>query len=423
MTSHHNDPITRGVRLSIISAIRKHPAGEEVAAGIIENDECLEAILEWVEFHPATFSSSLKREVDDLLQPANWKTVEPWRRPNEAKVWTPWTQHEDNVVLARLSGCESEDWDETLRLLPGRSEEAIKGRYADSLQPHGSRGFHSNLRKMLHDHPVVMSWVSDTHFKIHDCERLSREILPMCMQIDSYESFRRQLSRSSFKVERSGTYEGAYTKADFTRIRPVREKAVAVPPPKAPHWTQDFGTSTDRSFAAWSKEEDAIVMVSCGGGDTGWNAIARGLPGRTPGDVRARYLDYLQPDGPWTQEEEDILAKQVSRGSSIRVVAALLPMHSITAVRAAKKKYVEQNPPTITTTPSGARSRGQGGRRIVWTDEEDAILIAGYNAPGGPSWSAIAQQLPRRSVHALKTRYYTFSASKRRGLWAVSQLL
>ncbi len=149
----------------------------------------------------------------------------------------PWTREEDRTVWGLCNWPGPTDWDIAMRVLPGRSEEAITSRFLDYVQP----------------------------------------------------------QRQSFKPEKV------------------------------------------RSFSKWSKEEDVKALMTCEGDvDANWDVVSRILPGRTPNQVKSRYLNHLRP---WTAQEKDIIALHIKQGSSLKILVPLLPRHKITAISAERKRH------------------------------------------------------------------------------------
>jgi hypothetical protein len=60
-------------------------------------------------------------------------------------------------------------------------------------------------------------------------------------------------------------------------------------------------------------EEDEQLKASVENGKTkDWEIIAKQMPGKSPRQCRERYINYLIPGlnlGPWTEEEDQLLAK------------------------------------------------------------------------------------------------------------------
>ena len=85
-------------------------------------------------------------------------------------------------------------------------------------------------------------------------------------------------------------------------------------------------------------------------------------------------------------------------------VAAITPPNVAVPAAAPAAAAAKTGPPARRTAAAAAGG-GKGSNR-KWTKAEDDILIAGYNAPGGVSWAAVAQQLPGRTAEAVRHRYH-----------------
>ena len=98
----------------------------------------------------------------------------------------------------------------------------------------------------------------------------------------------------------------------------------------------------------WTKEEDAIisemvktasVLQQAGNGEsqTKWSDIAKRLPGRLGEDVKARWVNHLDPDirkGAWTKSEMDILIEaQKELGNKWAEIAKRIPGRSENSVK------------------------------------------------------------------------------------------
>ncbi len=84
------------------------------------------------------------------------------------------------------------------------------------------------------------------------------------------------------------------------------------------------------SRAGWTEAEDDIIREQVAlMGTKKWAEISQLIPGRMPKQVRARWLNHLDPDisrAPWTEKEEDIIYDaQKKHGNKWAIIARMLP--------------------------------------------------------------------------------------------------
>jgi hypothetical protein len=77
------------------------------------------------------------------------------------------------------------------------------------------------------------------------------------------------------------------------------------------------------------KEDELLKSLVERLGTTDWSVIARQMRGRNTRQCRERWQNYLRPgirNGPWTQQEEELLlVKYVEYGPLWRTIATFLP--------------------------------------------------------------------------------------------------
>jgi hypothetical protein len=99
-----------------------------------------------------------------------------------------------------------------------------------------------------------------------------------------------------------------------------------------------FAAKTHVYKQPFTKEEDQVILDFVrANGAKNWNCVASELEGRTPKQCRERWHNHLDPSmhkGPWSAEEDQILAeKQAILGNKWAEIARFMPGRTDTLVK------------------------------------------------------------------------------------------
>jgi hypothetical protein len=112
-----------------------------------------------------------------------------------------------------------------------------------------------------------------------------------------------------------------------------------------------------RTRHAFSSEEDSHLrnLVSRFGDDA-WDKIAARMPTRDRRQCRERWINYLSPtvtNGPWTNEEEDLLKNKVeSLGRSWKAILPFFPGRTDINIKNHWKQMGKMRPVTVKSEPA-----------------------------------------------------------------------
>merc|ERR1712185_395156 len=156
----------------------------------------------------------------------------------------------------------------------------------------------------------------------------------------------------------------------------------------------------------WTKAEDGKLrhaVMECGAHN--WARIStEHLAGHDRSELQCcqRWQKVLRPGlikGPWTQEEDEALARCIQLGvTKWSDIAERIPGR---ISKQCRERWCNHVDPSL--------------KKGTWTPHEDALLIA-RQKEWGNAWSRIAKLMPGRSENSIKNRFNSAQIAARRGV-------
>lgn len=161
------------------------------------------------------------------------------------------------------------------------------------------------------------------------------------------------------------------------------------------HIRRDISENLKYQTGKWAEQDDSRLIASVEKlGRSRWRCVSLLIGTRSAASCRSRYENRLAPElmrGPWTANEDDILARAViEQGKNWSVIAKLLPGRNDAACR---ERY---------STAKFSSSANSTYRRWSW--HEDALLIVSVRTPH-KDWSSIAGNFVGRSPLQCQRRW------------------
>lgn len=115
------------------------------------------------------------------------------------------------------------------------------------------------------------------------------------------------------------------------------------------------------------EEDDRLCELVSQYGDKNWRVISRQMPNRTTRQCRERYRNYLSPNvknGPWTQEEDNLLQqKYLEYGPKWATIAKFFPSRSDVNI---KNRWASNRHKSVRTTPKTILDSLRITQRELW---------------------------------------------------------
>jgi hypothetical protein len=312
-----------------------------------------------------------------------------------------WTEEEDKKVVAAQSRLGN-SWAKISRLMDGRSESALNGRWYSVLEPRAAS---------------ILAELKPEDFLFLDETQLPPKPI---MQGNSGAYDRRQWTEQEDQILLEMVNKlGTKSWAEIAKQCPGRA-------PKQCRHRYLNKVDPKRNIDAWTDEEDKKVVAAQMKLGNRFAEIAKLLDGRTESVVSHRWHVNLQPRAeriqatltdkdfefvlpvaaaqnggvgvqerrgwkPWTPEEDAELIRLVEEHGKHNWPHVSRNMASSRLPKQCRDRYINKLDPNI--------------RKDAWTDDEDKKIVAAQSKLGN-RWAKISKYLDGRSETAIKSRWY-----------------
>ena len=302
-----------------------------------------------------------------------------------------WSEEEDRLIaegVMEFGTC----WSEIVKRLPGRSDNAIKNRF-NANQRYAHRQQQQDERQVTVAQPCKVKRASAKPSEAGaSVVRASRRACGSSTLGVAKEEAAAKLARLS----------SAAPPADVPLDTPSSGRDTPVDPNLFGYETVDercesepfseSEASQGKEAGEYEREADLLLHLALAGGGTERSEEAPSVEPRAPSRPERRRVKF------WTVEEDEQLTRAIAAASPLctwKTVAALLPGRE---GKQCRERWVQHLCPDV--------------KHGDWSEEEDRLIAEGV-MESGTRWSEIAKRLPGRSDNAIKNRYHALQRQAR----------